>query len=208
MEVFVFPLPNIVFYPSTSKPLNVFEPRYIQMVQDSLREKTPIALAFYDEAEISQNERVRLGEILPFVRPVAGYGDPMVLEKRDDDSMLVLLQSKGKVRLKETRDLSRPYLVCDAEIIPEQTQVSPKEQPQLELITRVFRNWVQAHLEDPSAREHFVKNVVNPQEIVGCFASFLVSDPDLQQLLLEMDDIDEKISMIVKVIASKGGLIG
>ncbi|MGE0634115.1 MAG: LON peptidase substrate-binding domain-containing protein, partial [Pseudobdellovibrionaceae bacterium] len=97
----MFPLPNIVFYPSTSKPLNIFETRYIQMVQDAIAEKKPLALAFYDDSETRGAQRVRLGEPLPFVREIAGYGDPMILEKRTDDSMLVLVQSKGKVRLKE-----------------------------------------------------------------------------------------------------------
>ena len=32
----VFPLSNFIFFPNTSAPLNIFEPRYIQMVKDTL----------------------------------------------------------------------------------------------------------------------------------------------------------------------------
>lgn len=32
----IFPLPNLVFFPNTLLPLHVFEPRYKEMVQDSL----------------------------------------------------------------------------------------------------------------------------------------------------------------------------
>ena len=33
----IFPLPNVVFFPCTLLPLDIFEPRYKQMVSDALR---------------------------------------------------------------------------------------------------------------------------------------------------------------------------
>ena len=33
----VFPLSNFIFFPNTSAPLNIFEPRYIQMIDDSMK---------------------------------------------------------------------------------------------------------------------------------------------------------------------------
>ena len=33
----VFPLSNFIFFPNTSAPLNVFEPRYIQMIDESVK---------------------------------------------------------------------------------------------------------------------------------------------------------------------------
>lgn len=51
MKVFVFPLTGCVFYPNTAKPLNIFEPRYLEMINDSLTTQTPIALAFADEGD-------------------------------------------------------------------------------------------------------------------------------------------------------------
>ena len=32
----VFPLSNFIFFPNTSAPLNIFEPRYVQMVKDTI----------------------------------------------------------------------------------------------------------------------------------------------------------------------------
>ncbi len=36
MEIPIFPLPNVVFFPHTLLPLHVFEPRYRQMLADCL----------------------------------------------------------------------------------------------------------------------------------------------------------------------------
>ena len=33
----VFPLSNFIIFPNTTVPLNIFEPRYIQMIDDSMK---------------------------------------------------------------------------------------------------------------------------------------------------------------------------
>ena len=33
----VFPLSNFIIFPNTSVPLNIFEPRYIEMIDDSMK---------------------------------------------------------------------------------------------------------------------------------------------------------------------------
>ena len=35
--VSVFPLSNFIIFPKTTVPLNIFEPRYIDMINDSMR---------------------------------------------------------------------------------------------------------------------------------------------------------------------------
>ena len=33
----IFPLSGIIFFPQTNLPLNIFEPRYVALVNDSIR---------------------------------------------------------------------------------------------------------------------------------------------------------------------------
>ena len=40
----VFPLSNFILFPKTSVPLNVFEPRYMTMIDDSLKTNKMIGL--------------------------------------------------------------------------------------------------------------------------------------------------------------------
>ncbi len=35
-EIPIFPLSNAIFFPNTVMPLNIFEPRYKQMIEDAL----------------------------------------------------------------------------------------------------------------------------------------------------------------------------
>ena len=40
----VFPLSNFIFFPNTSAPLNIFEPRYIQMIDESIKTNRMIGM--------------------------------------------------------------------------------------------------------------------------------------------------------------------
>ena len=40
----VFPLSNFIIFPKTTVPLNIFEPRYIQMIDDSMRNNRYIVM--------------------------------------------------------------------------------------------------------------------------------------------------------------------
>ena len=40
----VFPLSNFIFFPKTSAPLNIFEPRYVQMIDHSIKSNRMIGM--------------------------------------------------------------------------------------------------------------------------------------------------------------------
>ncbi|MEZ0391373.1 MAG: LON peptidase substrate-binding domain-containing protein [Pseudobdellovibrionaceae bacterium] len=202
MRVYVFPLGNVVFYPSISKPLNVFEPRYVQMVRDSIAQGVPIALAYVDDPD--QEYVYQYGSPLSFVRPIAGYGHPLILEERPDGSLLVFLQGRGKVRLGTAVDLKTPYIACEAEPIVENhlMQNSNDVVQEFTTINKVLVKWLETHIPEPNNRDQFLRNIRSAEEVIGCFASYLVADHDMQQLLLESDDINEKIHLVSGLIAS------
>lgn len=72
MEVFVFPIMNVTLFPSTAKPLNVFEPRYVEMIKESVRTGTPVALVFVEDPIIGLSAMD--GRSLDGTREIAGYG--------------------------------------------------------------------------------------------------------------------------------------
>ena len=43
-KISVFPLSNFIIFPDTSVPLNIFEPRYLQMIDDSIKTHKLIGL--------------------------------------------------------------------------------------------------------------------------------------------------------------------
>ena len=43
-KIAVFPLSNFIFFPKTTVPLNIFEPRYVQMIDDSMKSNRLIGM--------------------------------------------------------------------------------------------------------------------------------------------------------------------
>lgn len=204
MEVFVFPLGHVVFYPSVSKPLNVFEPRYIQMVNDAISMNKSIAIGYVDNPE--KQYQFHAGKNLDFVRSVAGVGIPLILEKRSDGSMLVFLQGHAKVQLGKVIDSATPYIVCDAELIVEDQELTDSAAVDLNMIRKIFLNWVENFVQEPRTRDQFKTLLQSPQEIIGCAVSYMISDPDLQQWVLEENNLSKKISLVKAFILTGEGM--
>lgn len=200
MELFVFPLGHVVFYPSIAKPLHIFEPRYIQMIQDSQSTGTPIAIGYVDEPD--RDYKLESGAPLSFVRPIVGYGTPIILEQRMDGSLGVFLQGAGKARLGKVLERKVPYIVCEAEPIQENHNIDMSQAVHFMTINKVLVSWVNTHIQDQVQREHFLKNIRSAEEVIGCFASYIVADHDMQQLILESNDINEKIDLVSGLIRS------
>lgn len=200
MEVFLFPLVNVTLFPRTTKPLNVFEPRYLAMIRDAIQSKTPIAIGYIeDPAKVTP---VRPGEAVHFVREIAGYGYPQIIEERVNGTLLIFLQGQGKLRLGNVLARGTPYIVCDSDILPENSIVKEGAARELASLNKILHRWVHTHIPDPAQREMFVRNLSQPEEIVGSFASYLVRDYDLQQMVLEFNDINEKIHFLHRLVES------
>ena len=43
-KISVFPLSNFIIFPNTTVPLNIFEPRYVRMINDSMKSNKMIGL--------------------------------------------------------------------------------------------------------------------------------------------------------------------
>jgi ATP-dependent Lon protease len=200
MDVLLFPLVNVTLFPGTTKPINVFEARYVAMIKESIKKNLPIALGFIENPE--KIITVKPGESVSFVRDVAGYGYAQIIEERPNGSLLVFMQGRGKLRLGEVVDSGSSYIVCKSELIPEVVVVDQVQQTKLIGIFRILSRWVQNHIEDAKQQEIFLKNLIRPEEIIGSFASYLIRDYDMQQMVLEYNDINEKIGFIYRLIES------
>jgi len=200
MEVLIFPLGQSLLYPSFSKPFHIFEPRYIHMVEDSIAKNTPIAVA--SVIEPGRSHEFKYGEPLAFVHSIVGYGFAQIVDRNLDGSLVVFLQGQGKAILGKVIDRGTPYLVCEAQVISENHLVDTRLEPLFLTAHKVMVRWLKFHIPDHLSRENFLSYVRTPEQVVGCFASYLVSDADLQQLLLESNDINEKIVIINRLIES------
>lgn len=190
MKCFVFPLTHANLFPLTTKPLNIFEPRYLQMVEDSLETKTPIALAYVPEN----------GDTY---RSIAGFGLPQVIDQRPNDTLLIFLPGQGKIRiLQEDTSDTKPYLIAECEIVVENLEVDETLKPKYMTLSKLLVQWVQKHIPDAEQRDIFIRSLKGPQEIVSAFAAYLIRDYDLQYEMMEIFNINDQIRYLHRLYES------
>ncbi|MCM2282683.1 MAG: LON peptidase substrate-binding domain-containing protein [Bdellovibrionaceae bacterium] len=191
VEVFVFPLPRMVFFPGTTKPLNIFEPRYIQMINDSVEKNAPLALAFSEPQKLSEGFMSGLG-----VRRIAGVGRPIILESRIDGMLLVLVEAMGKVRIHHREVTDKPYMVCEAEWVDEVNALEPENIFLMNRMSKEFVRWLEANVGDRDQLAIFLSQLKSPHEKINYLCSLMIHDAETQQRLLEADDINDRLRVI------------
>lgn len=198
---FVFPLPGMVFFPSTAKPLNIFEPRYIKMIDDAVQSNSLIALAFSDYYRLHGYTFDSESHVQ--IRRVAGVGRPTILERRKDDTMLIVLEGKGKVKLGGPIYTPEPYLIHKGEWIDENTELEQENIFRLNRFHKEFVSWLYTNVDDRQRLDLFLSQIDEPEEKVNYVCSLMVHDAEAQQRLLEVNDINVRIELLASYIETK-----
>ncbi len=114
----MFPLPGVFLFPAQVLPLHVFEPRYRQLVEDSLDGPGHLVIAtIVDEADP------------PNVLPVAGLGEIVRHEKLGDGRFHLWVLGRARVRLTEVQS-DRAYRQVRVQSFDE-LQAAPTEAKEL-----------------------------------------------------------------------------
>jgi ATP-dependent Lon protease len=191
----VLPLSGIVFYPNISLPLNVFEPRYITMVKESEAEKVPIALVQAKSREVEKKEDNF--QVEDFYE-ISGVGRPRFLRERPDGSLLLILEGFAKICLKAV-ELHNGYPRCHGRLIEERKELSEVNQSHYHQMRQRLLIWIERNIAFPDQKELLINSLKNPPETIDCYASFLVKDVDLRQLLLEENDVNKRMELMIRM---------
>ena len=132
----VFPLSNFIIFPRTTVPLNIFEARYLDMINDSMRSNKLIGMI---QPKISTNNKIH-----PELHNIGCVGKITTFKETDDGRYLI--EIKGLVRFRiideiKSENKYREFRVDYKEF--ENDLTSEKEQlkfSDLELIFKDLRN--------------------------------------------------------------------
>ncbi|MEQ1723450.1 MAG: LON peptidase substrate-binding domain-containing protein [Pseudobdellovibrio sp.] len=189
-KFFIFPLTNINLFPNTTKPLNIFEPRYVEMVNQSIQLGIPIALCFVPEGSFE-------------IRPIAGFAVPQVIERRADGTMLVFMAGQGKAQLNlstiKTEDLVSSM---EGTVVREDKVLDDSLRAKYVALSEVLVRWVSSHISDPLQRDTFIKSLNGPEAVIGAFSAYLIYDYDLQYEMMEIISVNEQIKFLYRLLES------
>ena len=91
----VFPLSNFIIFPKTSVPLNIFEPRYIDMINDTMKSDKMIGIIQPKNTYIKNN--------IPELYEVGCLGKIITFKETEDGKFLIEL--KGITRFQKLKEI-------------------------------------------------------------------------------------------------------
>ena len=133
-ELPIFPLPEVVFFPETALPLQIFEPRYRTLLKDVLDGDRTIGIQTLDPV----SEKDPHGR--PVVLSVGCAGEIVEHESEDDGRSQIVLKGLYRYRILSEVEADHPYriaLVDEIPIAPLSSHSTPESQSYRGLLTDV-----------------------------------------------------------------------
>ena len=106
----LFPLPNLVLFPHVMQPLHIFEPRYRELIEDSLQGDRLIAMALLSPGW----EKDYLGH--PPLFPMACLGQITTYHQLEDGTYNALLLGLRRVRVTREVDTAQLFRTAEVEV--------------------------------------------------------------------------------------------
>ena len=188
----VFPLPNVVLFPSVFLPLHIFEPRYRTMVDDALNGDRIIGMVLLRAGwEGDYDGR-------PPVYPVGCAGVITHAERLSDGRFNIVLRGMEKFRI-TGEDTDRPYRLAQVEALPER----PADADRIEI--RAERRRLEALLV-PQPEGHSdpkVPTSMPDEDLVNALAQYLELEPVEKQALLERDGVLQRCRSLIELLEMK-----
>ena len=108
----VFPLPGALLLPRGQMPLNIFEPRYLAMIDDSLRDGHRLIGMLQPDATHSAHEDT------PKLFQVGCVGRITQLAESGDGRYILELTGVSRFKVVEELDVKTPYRQCRVDYFP------------------------------------------------------------------------------------------
>ena len=102
-KISVFPLSNFIIFPNTSVPLNIFEPRYIEMVNDSMKTNRIIGMVQ------PKNQKKNIPELYS----VGCAGKITSFNETDDGKYLIVINGICRFKILKEINNNKTYRECE-----------------------------------------------------------------------------------------------
>ena len=191
----VFPLSNFIIFPKTTVPLNIFEPRYIEMINDSMKSNKLIGLI--------QPKNSTHGQLSSILYDIGCLGKITSFKETEDGRYLIEL--KGIIRFKIIKELEsvKQYRQCNVDFKDFEHDLSEKKEDlkfsDLELIFKDFKELFE--------KKGFIINwkgleKQNLDETINALAMASPFTMEEKQVLLEANNLNIRKNKIADILST------
>lgn len=189
-EIPIFPLPNVVLFPSALLPLHIFEPRYRAMVADALENERLIGMVMLRPGWEPHYDRA------PDVYPIGCAGFITHADQLPDGRYNVMLRGLEKFRIlseRSARSGVERYRIARVESIKEvKSGTSAASHAARQRLEKLLAKKLHKHDHD------FIPKDVPDADLVHAIAQHL--EPLEKQALLECNSLLERCEALVELL--------
>jgi uncharacterized protein len=190
----IFPLPGALLLPRGQMPLNIFEPRYLGMIDDAFRSGTRlIGMIQPDPSHPGRNENK------PHLFSVGCVGRISQLAESGDGRYLIQLTGVARFRVEEELAVSTPYRQCRVTYQPFVDDfIARKGEDAVDrkVVLRALADFLKAN--NLKADWDGIENAPN-EALVNALAMMSPYGPAEKQALLEAPDLKTRAEILVAV---------
>ena len=194
MRVPIFPLDNVVLFPSVQVPLYIFEPRYRQMTAAALEGGLHIGMV----AVQPQHRDAMSGD--PPVFPVGCLGEIGHSEPHEDGTYHLILQGTSRFRIEGEipKEDGREYRIADVEVLDEEPNAPGDEL--LPVRTRVLDLMCQIVPDQAASFRVELFTSLDDATFVNAFCQSLDFSTVEKQHFLEANSVRDRAEQLVALM--------
>jgi len=192
----VFPLSNFIIFPRTTVPLNIFEPRYVDMINDSMKSNKFIGMV---QPKNKNNEN----SLVPELYKIGCMGKITSFKDTNDGHFLIEL--KGLIRFQILKEIKseKKYRECEVDFEKFNDDLNEKSEDlkftDLELIFKDLKNLFE--------KRGFIINwnALEKQSLDETINALAMASPftlEEKQILLEAKNLDIRKSKIADILTT------
>jgi Lon protease-like protein len=192
----VFPLSNFIIFPKTTVPLNIFEPRYIDMINDSMKNNKLIGM-------IQPKILKKQNNTVPELHQIGCMGKITVFQETDDGRYLIEL--KGIIRFEITKEVlsNKKYRECEINFKNYYQDLdNQKEEIKFSDLELIFKD-----LKNLFEKKGYVINwnALEKQSLDETINALAMASPftlEEKQILLETKNLDLRKTKIAEILST------
>jgi Lon protease-like protein len=190
----IFPLPNFIIFPQTTVPLNIFEPRYIEMFDDSMKSNKIIGLI-----QPKKNNAVLPDDLYD----VGCLGK--ITSFKDTSAGNYLIELNGLTRFRVIKEIknNKPYRECEVNFENYQDDLSQqKENLKFSDLELIFKN-----LKSLFEKKGYIINwkSLEKQNLTETINALAMASPfslEEKQILLESGNLEMRKNKISEILST------
>ena len=193
-KIAVFPLSNFIIFPKTTVPLNIFEPRYIDMVTDSMRENKFIGMV---QPKITKNKL----EKTPELYEIGCLGKIVSFKESEDKRFLIELKGVARFKIINEIKTSKKYRECSVNFDNFLHDPNDKKEELRFSDLKLIFNDLKLLFE----KRGFIINwnAIQEQSLDETLNALAMASPfslEEKQVLLEAEDLDTRKTKIAEIL--------